>query len=158
MLLWAASAAPVAAAPIGKIAFVRDGDIWIMDSDGGGQRQLTNYGDAHSPFWSPDSNHIVFFKKSQLMFYDLQSGRSKEIASIRTNNSSLSWGTDNAIIFIYNISGNATVPSGLSRLAFDWTTGAPATENFLDVKMGALAVSRALLENLKTIRSFLLNP
>ena len=45
----------------GKIAFVRDGDIWTMNPDGTGQVNLTNSAaDEQNPAWSPDGNWIAF--------------------------------------------------------------------------------------------------
>ncbi len=48
-----------------KIAFHRSADatseIWIMNSDGSGQQQITEtYIDEYSPVWSPDNNWLVF--------------------------------------------------------------------------------------------------
>src|SRR4051794_20022612 len=45
----------------GKIAFVRGGDIWTMNPDGGGQVNLTNStGRETDPAWSADGTRIVF--------------------------------------------------------------------------------------------------
>ena len=49
-----------AASPSDKkiIAFVRDGDIWLMNIDGSNQLQLTSGGDIDTdPAWSPDVIH-----------------------------------------------------------------------------------------------------
>jgi Tol biopolymer transport system component len=46
----------------GKIAFVRDGDIWVMDADGLNQTNLTNTPeiDESQPEWSADGTKLVF--------------------------------------------------------------------------------------------------
>jgi len=46
-----------------KIVFdsERDGlNIWVMDTDGKNQKQLTNDGCSYQPSWSPDSKKIVY--------------------------------------------------------------------------------------------------
>jgi Tol biopolymer transport system component len=42
------------------IAFVRGGDIWVMDPDGSHQRQVTSGLRADAPDWSPDGSRIAF--------------------------------------------------------------------------------------------------
>src|SRR5258705_5605221 len=54
-----------AARVIGKIAFASDRDgnmeIYVMDSDGGGQTRLTeDAGEDFSPSWSPDGSRLTF--------------------------------------------------------------------------------------------------
>lgn len=49
--------------PSGRIAFVRDGDIWTMDTDGGGAQQLTGSSAVDSqPAWSPHGRKIAFLR------------------------------------------------------------------------------------------------
>lgn len=45
-----------------KIVFTIDGQIWVMDRDGSGKRQLTDQTgfENHNPSWSPDARKIVF--------------------------------------------------------------------------------------------------
>src|SRR5688500_9687309 len=54
-------AGPTSPGVNGKIAFVRDGNIWKMDPDGTHKRQLTfRAGDERSPRWSPNGGRIAY--------------------------------------------------------------------------------------------------
>jgi Tol biopolymer transport system component len=44
----------------GKIAFVRDGDIWTKDLPGGPERQLTTDGCNHTPKWSASGRWLAY--------------------------------------------------------------------------------------------------
>jgi Tol biopolymer transport system component len=52
----------------GAIAFVRDGNIWVLDSaqPGADQRQLTAGGEAMYPRWSPDGRHIAYIQNGDI--------------------------------------------------------------------------------------------
>jgi len=50
------------AAGLGKLAFVSDGDIWVLDVDSGQERQLTTDGGNREPRWSPDGRWLAFTK------------------------------------------------------------------------------------------------
>jgi hypothetical protein len=42
------------------IAFVRNGDLWVVREDGTGERQVTRLGSAAEPAWSPDRRSLAF--------------------------------------------------------------------------------------------------
>src|SRR5918998_2344275 len=48
--------------PEGKIAYVKDGDIWVMDADGTNETNLTNTPETNErdPAWSSDGTRIAF--------------------------------------------------------------------------------------------------
>lgn len=47
--------------PSGRIAFMRDQDVWIMNADGSGARQLAPSGRASNRLaWSPDNAEVLF--------------------------------------------------------------------------------------------------
>ncbi len=53
--------APVAQVlPIGKIAYVREGDVYVKDLDSGEERLLVNDGAPSRPAWSPTGNWLAF--------------------------------------------------------------------------------------------------
>jgi len=67
------SAAALAVAPKAKppaqqfpkswqLAFVRDGNIWVMPGSGGKEERLTQDGKSVFPLWSPDGRRILFLK------------------------------------------------------------------------------------------------
>lgn len=77
----------------------RYSNIWVLDSDGGGHRALTEgRGLAHSPRWSPDGARIAYISNhegsSQLYVMDLDSGRSKRLTRQVESASSPSWSPD----------------------------------------------------------------
>jgi len=60
----AVTAAPTAtpSAGLGKLAFMRDGDIWVLDVGSGQERQLTSDGGNKEPRWSRDGRWLAFAK------------------------------------------------------------------------------------------------
>jgi Tol biopolymer transport system component len=44
----------------GRIAFVREGDIYVMMEDGRDVTRLTDDGQSFAPAWSPDAQKIAF--------------------------------------------------------------------------------------------------
>lgn len=66
--------------PSGQIAFIRDGDIWIMDALGTNQRPACEVSNAEGCLsWSPDNKRIVFTRSGvvDIKGPDLTGGRHK---------------------------------------------------------------------------------
>lgn len=66
--------------PTGKIAFIRDGNIWMMNSDGNNQELVTEVTNADGRLtWSPDNSKIVFTRSGilDLKGPDLLGGKHK---------------------------------------------------------------------------------
>jgi len=74
-------------AGLGSIAFLRDpGEVWLMQSDGSGQRRLYSAGDGRSPTyltdlaWSPDATRLSF----NVPHYGATDGGTMELVVIDT--------------------------------------------------------------------------
>ena len=47
--------------PAGRLAFVRDKNIWVMNADGSDQQMISEVGNADGrPSWSHDGRQIMF--------------------------------------------------------------------------------------------------
>ena len=46
-----------------KIAYMGDGGIHVVNSDGSGDRQLTNHAEDYKPVWSPAGSRILFVSR-----------------------------------------------------------------------------------------------
>ena len=95
-----------------QIAFVsrRDGnlEIYVMDINGGNQRNLTNHPDSDgSPAWSPDGKHIVFrsnrdghihlihgWSTSEIYVMDADGGNPQNLTNNPHDDRSPSWSPD----------------------------------------------------------------
>lgn len=57
--------------PAGKIAFVRNGNIWVMDADGTSQNMVCQVSNADGRLsWSPDNKRIVFTRSGSVDLKD----------------------------------------------------------------------------------------
>lgn len=74
---WGVEAAVQPGQPEGRIAFIRDGDVWMWTSNG--TTALTSPGDAQDPAWSPDGTQLLFVENggsySNLVLHDLADDR-----------------------------------------------------------------------------------
>ena len=49
-----------------RIAFVRNGRLYLMNADGSGESELTNGFSDSDPYWSPDGNRIAFTRADRV--------------------------------------------------------------------------------------------
>src|SRR4030095_4815512 len=62
-----------------RIAFTRNGDLFIMNADGSNAVQKTFTNDVWKPVWSPDGNRIAFTGTYTIMVMDLNNGAVSEL-------------------------------------------------------------------------------
>jgi tricorn protease len=87
-------------APDGKtIAFLKDGQLWLMNADGRGERPLVTTTRVIEYDWSPDGKWIVFARMdaqfaSELYLVPVTGGPPHNITRYATRNFGLSWSSD----------------------------------------------------------------
>ena len=94
----------------GRIAFMSDRDwnwdIYVMDADGGNQRNLTNNpGEDKNPSWSPDGKRIAFVGNFDIYVMDADGGNPKNLTNSRQNDFSPSWSPDSKRIIFVSLRG-----------------------------------------------------
>ena len=58
---------PTGPADNGLLAFAADGDIWVMDPDGGDRRRLTTGpAEDRAPVWSPDGTRLAYWSQDDV--------------------------------------------------------------------------------------------
>ena len=69
-----------------RVAFIRGGRVYVVDSDGHGERVITDAGTALSPAWHPSGRSIAYStfgpRGTQIVVRDVQGGNSR-VASAR---------------------------------------------------------------------------
>jgi len=93
-----------------KVAFMRDGDIWIINGDGTGETRVTTTGDASFPTWSPDGKKIAYCcgyegrgrncEGSEIWVKDFAGEKNYKVLIIYT---SPLWASNDDIIFLKSI-------------------------------------------------------
>ncbi len=74
----APSATPVPR--LGKIAFLRGGDVWSRNLDNGEQVRLTEGGNSARPRWSPSGEWLSFFRGNELWLISASGGEPRRVA------------------------------------------------------------------------------
>jgi TolB protein len=123
-----------------QIAFVRNGQIWLMDTDGENERPLVTTGSNAAPTWSPRGDEIAFtcvraVGTSDICTVDVATGAVTNLTPGGRNETGPDWSPDGqTIVFssssageggdegLYTIEPHALIPT--PRLLFD----RPATD------------------------------
>jgi hypothetical protein len=138
-LLWDAQDA--AYSPDGTlVAFARDGDLWLANADGSGQRRLleTPNVEEWGASWLPDGTSVVYTarqsERRQIRVFRLPTGPSNRIAPSNGEEYGATVSSAGKLAFVSTRSGTPAVyaaqSNGFGAAAFDKT--APATP-YLDV-------------------------
>jgi WD40 repeat protein len=82
----------------GKIAVVRDGNIWTMNPDGSGLRQMTTSGVDDVPSWSADGQKIAFASRrdgdSEIYSVDVSTGTQTRLTNDPASDYKPTWSPD----------------------------------------------------------------
>ena len=66
-----------------RVAYVRQGKVYVVDSDGFDERPLSAYGTAFSPAWHPAGRYLAYSaigeRGSQIVVQDLTTGRARPL-------------------------------------------------------------------------------
>jgi Tol biopolymer transport system component len=88
------------AAGLGKLAFVSDGDIWVLDVDSGQERQLTTDGGNREPRWSPDGRWLAFAKGEAGAIWVMREDGSDASLVAESGRAGFTWApTDNRLTY-----------------------------------------------------------
>ena len=91
----------------GKIAFVRGGDLYTMDSDGDPQINLTNGNGGTDPAWSSDGSKLAFVRGGDVYTMSADgSGEPSNITNSPENECSPTWSPDSTKIAYTRASTN----------------------------------------------------
>lgn len=110
-----------------QFAFIRNGDAWIANADGTGQRNVTNFasGGADGASWSPDGRFLVVTQETRLWILAIDGGalRPIDLGPGRTAfYGDPVWSADSGRLAVVVQQGDA--PSTLIVRAGDWTATA----------------------------------
>ena len=106
-----------------QFAFIQDGDVWIVNSDGTDERNVTHFahGGAYGAAWSPDGRLIVVTQESQLSILNLAGGDVQpiDLGPGRLGIYTVSWSPDSARLAV--VASIGETPTSLIVSAEDWT-------------------------------------
>ncbi len=98
------------------------GVLWIRALDATAAQPISVGGEAHLPFWSPDSRFVGFFSDGKLKRIDA-AGKTIEILCNAEHGDGGSWGPDGTIVFapsgnsaLYRISASGGQPVAVTKL------------------------------------------
>jgi Tol biopolymer transport system component len=98
--------------PTARIAYEKEGDVWLINSDGSHPTRLTNVGSCRSPAWSPDGRNIAVAYSpfdymtipSNLHIIEVDTGQATELTHYTLDDprpvwiTSLEWSPDGSTI------------------------------------------------------------
>ena len=115
---WAADGAPS-----GRLAFIREQNIWVMDLADRSLKQLTTSGDCVAPSWSPDGGKLVYvrgetWREAQLWVLDVAAGQAARLTDKPSDYLLPCWSPDGEWVacFAYDDGVQPTVDDNPSRL------------------------------------------
>ncbi len=79
-----ASLAGTITAPTGRIAFIRNGDVWVMDASGADQQMIAEVKNADGRLsWAPDGRRIAFTRAGKVQWQEPEnSGGQKRVYDV----------------------------------------------------------------------------
>jgi Tol biopolymer transport system component len=88
-----------------KIAFIGGSktnssfEVWVMNADGSGRRQVTNTTAAEQePAWSPDGTRLVYASNSELWTINVDGTRRRQLTSTSSSETEPAWSPDGSKI------------------------------------------------------------
>jgi Tol biopolymer transport system component len=113
-----------------QFAFIRNGDAWIVNADGTGERNATNFvaGGVFDAIWSPDGRFIAVVQESQLQILRMDGGGllPLDLGPGRESFFGVRWSPDGARLAV--VLGPVQTPTNVIVQTDRWTaTAMPGT-------------------------------